>query len=239
MNLLLDDRLAPITADYGFVDVALEKLADWFQAWETSHQSKRGVAITRRAVRGSLADMLHSLEPLTSVERRRYLFVPTTSSWVAYFDNGWRGADVLSLSYVARELKCRAARALAVPDTMGTRNDPTKKARFGGYAFALYGPEHTLRTISVINDGGKWSFDQSREPLLFEDLDSYRARPIKARFGLEQLDRYLGALGIHAFDEGFFRSEGLLLEREGPSAPAMREYSLREARAAIGELTPS
>jgi len=83
MKLLFDDKLAPMTAQYGFVEGDITKLVSWFQRFEESHQSKRGVTLTRRGVRGPLEDMLHQLEPLTSVERRRYLFVPTRSSWVA------------------------------------------------------------------------------------------------------------------------------------------------------------
>jgi len=48
------------------------------------------------------------------------------------------------------------------------------------------------------------------------------------------LDRYLRALDIRAFDEDFYfpgDSEGVLFERQGPHAPAMKEFTLQEALA--------
>jgi hypothetical protein len=239
-QLLFDNELAPITSEYGFVEGTAADIADWFATWDSSIHSKRGVTHVRRRVTGTLRDMLLRLEPLTSVERRRFLFVPTAGPWTAYFDNGWQGSGAAGLSFVAAEMHARALRVVAILDTMGTgRAEPSKKGRYGASILELYGPEKTeflnyIRTISLANDGGQWRFDVAGEVQPFEETDAYKARSLKDRFGLDRLRRYLEALGVRAFDASFFKNEGILVEREGPLLPNVRQYSLSEARSAFG-----
>jgi hypothetical protein len=238
MKPLLDDALAPVTEEVGFVETGVHTLTNWFERWEQSNQNERGVRITRRDVVGSLAELLRSLEPLTSVERRRFLFLPTAGPWTAYFDNGWQGTDAAILSHVAIELRCRAIRVVAVPDSMGLDAPKSKRGRYGATTLEVYGPEeidfaNELRTISSTNDGDRWVFVQSGEPFPFEDRAAYRARNVRDRFPLDLLKRYLEALGVRAFDEAFYAPEhrGVLIEREGPRAPALKEYSIAEVQA--------
>jgi hypothetical protein len=239
MDQLLHDQLAPITSEFGFVEADSQTIADWYRVWDSSNVAARGVQVRRQVVAGSLAEMLQSLLPLTSVEARRYLFIPTRGSWTAYFDNGWQGSDAARLDYVASQLQCRAVRVVAVPDTLGTKADRFKKGRYGATIFELYGPRSTTflnheRSIAVANDGGRWIFQQAGTPLPFEQLEAYGARSIRDRFNIELLDRYLQALGIHAFDEAFYKHEGVLLERVGPLAANVQEYSLDEVRQEFG-----
>jgi len=105
------------------------------------------------------------LEPLTTVERRRHLFVSTRRAWTAYFDNGCPSGDAFVLALVAREMKVRAVRVVAVPDSMP--DSRRTGGRFGTTIFELYGPElipggflNVQRTVGVANDGGRWRFDQ-------------------------------------------------------------------------------
>jgi hypothetical protein len=237
---LFDDRIAPLTSEYGFIEGDISIVAEWFRDWDQSVQRARGVEVRMHVVSGSLEELLHRLEPLTSVERRRHLFVSTCSKWTAYFDNGWQGADAAVLSYAASELGCRAVRIAMEPDTMGSKPRPTQRGRFGATIFEVYGPKQTSflnyeRSIAVANDGGKWKFEQAGAPLEFECQEAYRARAVRDRFTPEMLERYLLALGIHAFDSEFFGPEARLLERRGPHAVGLREYSLREVRDYIGE----
>jgi hypothetical protein len=181
-------------------------------------------------VSGDLAHMLGALLPLTSVVRRRFLFVTCDQGWTAYFDNGWQGTDAAALAHVARELRCRAVRAVAIPE-----NTP----RHAASVFEIYGPTATdflnyVRSVSATNDGARWQFSQAGSVQPFEDLGAYESRAVRARFPLELLDRYLRAIGIRAFDEHFYRDSAFLVTVVGPMPAAIREYSLSEARKRLG-----
>lgn len=226
---LFDERLAPVTSEFGFVECDAGRVAARYQEWEESVLRQRGVKVTSRPIAGTLEQMLLQLQPLTSVEPRRFEFVTSHSPWVAYFDNGWQGSDLAGLKFIAKELGCRALRVAAVPDSLGTRADRyATEGRFGAFIFALYGPHP--RSVCVVNDGGKWVFEAYGEPLPFEDIQAYSRKRIRDRFDLAMLTAYLGALGIRAFDPDFYGDSGVLLERVGPMAPNVTEYSIAEAR---------
>lgn len=166
MKLLLCDRFAPITSEFGFIEKDAAAFAEWFREWDGNNVRGRGVVDENRPVAGSIEQLLQTLEPLTTVERRRYLFVSTQGAWTAYFDSGCAGGDAVVLALAARELKTRAARVVAVPDSR--QGVASAGGRFGSTVFELYGPElvpegflNYQRTVSVVNDGGRWRFDQS------------------------------------------------------------------------------
>lgn len=229
---LLDDRLIPITLELGLIEVPCAEVAKWLLDFESSVQAKRGGAAHRKDVSGNLELMLLQLLPLTSVEARRYLLLPTTAGWTAYFDNGWRGSDASSLSHTARELQCRAIRVASIPEAKGSSG---KVTRYGARIFELYGPERTyflnyVRTISVANDGGRWRFDQGGTPLPHEDASWFSARTIKDRFSHEHLVALLRGMGLAPFDASFYESKGVMIERSGPTAVGYEEYQLADLR---------
>lgn len=67
----------------------------------------------------TLPGALARLVPLTSVERRRYLFVARCGGeWTAYFDNGRTGSDISSkIGRLALRVRCRGVRAVCQPHT--------------------------------------------------------------------------------------------------------------------------
>src|SRR5687768_8390083 len=71
---------------------------------------------------------------------------------------------------------------------------------------ARYGPEpnpilNFVRTISAVNDGGRWVFEQTGEPFPFEDTSRFEARRKRDRFRFEILENYLAELGLRPFEE--------------------------------------
>ena len=238
-DLLFGDRLAPITSNIGFLQadhiLAAQTFCDWL---EPIMQKARGVTFTQQLVSGKLEDVLALLLPLTSVERRRYLFVPTTSSWTAFFDNGHYGTDVFSkVSRLSKLLECKGLRVATVPETKeGEFKDA--RGRYGAVILEVYGNKESvlnyLRAICLINDGGKWDFSQSGTPFLFEDTESYSKHKIKQRFTFEMLKAYTKELGLSPFEEDFYlppgNNQGVLVEQQGPSLPTSKEYTLEEVR---------
>ncbi|USQ94994.1 hypothetical protein [Caulobacter sp. RL271] len=169
--------------------------------------------------------------PLTSVERRRYLFIPTRSDWTVFLDNGHQGTDAFSpLSYMAEKLSCEAVRATCAP---GTRESSDLAV-----IWELYGPEvidfsNTVRAVFVADDGNGLVFSESGEVQPYEDMGKYSSRLKRDRFTPQILDHYLRAVGIEAFDETFYQPEGqaaILVEKLGPIAPASREFQLADLR---------
>jgi hypothetical protein len=239
MNLLFHDRLAPVTSTIGFIETDLPTAVRSFVRWQEPIQSPRGVVLATRSLEGGLESAIMALPPLTSVEARRFLFVATASSWVAYFDNGYRGTDATGpMAYLARTMGCRAMRVVAIPHHEPKRANGHWRGRYGATILDLFGPEvknhaNTIRSITMMNDGGKWTFHEMGDRLAFEDPETYKAKRIRDRFPVELLAHYLKQLGLEPFAESFYRSPAVLVEKHGPCAADMKEYSLDEVRAGL------
>jgi hypothetical protein len=236
---LLDDRFAPITSEIGFLESTAEAAKEAFVAWQRPIHANRGVRIECREIHGDFVSKISALLPLTNIERRRTLFLPTRGKWTAYFDNGWRGADSFSaVSYLCQKLGCYGLRAVSTPDTF-RRTGAGIGGRYGSTIFELYAPTaegcsflNTRRSIFAANDGGRWKFGGNGEPLEFEETKQYTAQRIQDRFTPEMLDRYLKRLGIQYFAPEFYDmpQPAWLVSKEGPCAAGLKEYTLEEAR---------
>jgi hypothetical protein len=234
-GLLLDDRWAPAASEMGFLETDVEHAARAFTGWQAGLEASRGIAVQVQPVLGTLEQALSTLLPLTSPERRRYLFMPTRSAWTGYVDNARSGTDAASaMAYMSRTLGCRGLRVVAVPNTYRKG-----KGRYGAVMLEVYGPHrtawiNTVRVVSASNDGGRWVFDQFGEPFPFEKVERYQERRVRDRFTFDMLREYLLHLGLSPFEEGFYLPEGApawLVEKTGPVASPYKEFTLAEARA--------
>lgn len=196
-----------------------------------------GVHVSERCVTGTLRDVLLQLLPLTGPRRRRYVFIPTESPWVSFFDNGPQGTDATSVCmHLARVMSCRALRLTAVPHTLTAKGQ--MKGRYGACTLELFGPHGDPlgyeRVVSVVCDGGSWAFDRSGEPLPFERVEQYHRKKISERFTIDDLRDYAAAMGLRPFDEDFYCPESArLVELTGAKPRGMTESSLEQARASF------
>lgn len=235
---LYEGRLSPLTSEIGFLQCDVEAAVKAFPLWQKCMQGPRGVEVeVSRASCESLDILLENLLPLTSVERRRMLFVSTRGSWCAYFDNGWRGTDAYStISYLAEMIGCRGGRMLYVPHSLDSQ-EGTQPGRYGAVALEIFSAQktdfvNTERSIAVAFDGKKWAFSEAGAKQCFEQVDQYANRSVRSRFTEAMLEEYLMALGIDAFKEDFYDPENAFLaEKKGPMAPATKEFSLSEVQA--------
>jgi hypothetical protein len=113
---------------------------------------------------------------------------------------------------LCRRLECRAVRVHWVPE---------EKARYAAVGFELYAPFsdtflNCVRAIETANDGGRWKLTNIGEPLPFENVDTYKARRVKDRFGPEHLRGCLEQLGLRAFEDAFYL-DAAILERSDDS----------------------
>jgi len=213
-QLLLDDRLAPITSDIGFLETDVETAVAAYLEWQDHIRIRH----TRVTVEGTLEDLLSRLLPLQAGAKTRSLWVPTVGGWTAYFDNGSDGPDPFPpMSFLAGQLGRQGLRAAAVVDTM---DEQTRRGRYGASILEVYGSlqedgSNTVRSICGAHDGDRWTFEAFGEVLPFENPSRYEARRAQDRFPIELLDDYLHALGVHAFDSAFYAPDrrAVLLER--------------------------
>lgn len=212
----------PTTSEIGFLDLPRTAVVGAFVSWRTD----LGQRPVLREVCCGLDSGIGALLPLTTVDRRRWVFFEL-GAWTAFFDNGARGTDAGPVaSYLARTLACRGLRVVTVPDGGGT---------FGATMLEMYGPSPTnflnyVRTISAANDGGRWRFDINGTPQSFEDEAAYSSRRVKDRFTPTMLARYLHALGVSAFAPDAYKSP-VVVERTDDEPPNVEKLTLEQARA--------
>jgi hypothetical protein len=233
MRTLLSDRCAPVTSAIGFLEAPLQRAADTLLTWRRHLYGD--AAATALAVL-PLDELLAHLEPLTAGVRPRELLVATAGPWSAYFDCGFAGGDPTSaIGYLSQRIGCRGVTIASIPDTAGTKHETP--GRWGAVQFELFGPDPTdflnyVRTVSAVNDGGRWRFHANGEVQDFEDLAAYARRRKRERFTSHMLADYCAALGLRPLDEDFYKPRAVLLESSTPEAAL--EMTLPEAQARQG-----
>jgi hypothetical protein len=224
------EAYAPITSEVGLIEKPLDEVVSAFKRWQDQFLAQRNNILEVVSEFQGLEGGLRALAPLTSIESR-FLFSETQSAWTAYFDNANRGTDAFPVaSYLAQMLDCRGLKAVHVPHTF-----LNGLGKYGAFAFELYGPKPTdflnyVRSVALINDGGKWVFTQNGNPLPGEDSSSYSDRLVKNRFSYELLRKLLRLVDADPFEEKFYGRRSTLLERRGLAVPGMMEYDLQDVR---------
>ncbi len=237
MKTLLDDRFAPITSRVGFIGAPLSAVGAALRDWRRS----LGAEVAVLPVSERFPAVLHRLEPLTLADKQRELVLTTGSSWTAYFDNLANGPDPFGpVSYLSSTLECRGLMVTCVPHEHVVEGSGAR-GRYGAVQFEMFGPEPTewlnyVRTISAVNDGGRWVFETFGPPQRFEKSERYTARRVRERFTAAMLEEYCAALGVRYFDPEFYRPEGLLFEVRGRLEPGAKvtAMTLEEARERLG-----
>lgn len=215
----------PVTSDHGLIRCDIETVARERQ----KAYSDAGLQTSLTMLDAPLADCLSALEPLSPAPTKE-LYLSTTFRWTAYFANGCRGSDPsLPMRQLAKALDTMAVRACATHET----------ARFSGVILEVYDTERGgadaygyRRTIAVMNDGGRWVFEQSGVPFPFEDMSHYDAPRLRDRLTKAMLADYLNCLGARPLMDDALRfgeaCRGILLER--PSHGHLPQYTLEEAK---------
>jgi hypothetical protein len=202
MRTLLSERYAPITSTIGFLRTrpsdAVAELGRWHGEGGDTVDPPREV--------GDFPDALLSLQPLVLPYLRRELFVPTAGPWTAYFNCAANGTDAgPAIAVLAQRLECEG---LVVTCQLGavmfTVADPK----------AVHPPR---RAVVAMDDGGRWIFETSGEPLPFEELDRYRTRRVRDRFTSDMLERYCQALDVDVFNGEFYRGPAVLVSHTPPT----------------------
>jgi len=235
IEALYNNQFAPSTLESGFIDGSAAQIAREFIDWQTKIHQPRNVTLEGCEFIEPLSSLLNRLAPLTRVERRRYLFVPTDSRWTAYFDSGHQGTDAASTIATLCELyNHEGFRVVNSPHI-----EPVKsgKGNYGAVILEKYGPVglpilNTERAIYAAHNGSRWEFGCTGEPFAFECVEAYKARKVQDRFTPELLNSYLMQFEINAFDPYFYRSDrtnsAVLVEKSGPYVTGYAEFTFAE-----------
>jgi len=233
MKGLLDNRFAPITFTWGFVERPFAQFSQAFVEWRDELDEKLGLRTEGKNFRAPLAESLLELEPLTT-PLDRYLLTETHSGWSGIFANGLRTNDVFSpVSHLPTVLGCRGLNVACVPDRSNWAGKGGIQT-YGAVKFALYGPNKTdwlnrIRSISLTNDVSGWEFGAQGEVQAYEQTENYGKPKIGDRFTPEMLESYCAAIGIQLFNPAFYGEQCLLIhiKRAKSRGPTM---SIVEAR---------
>jgi hypothetical protein len=234
MKALLDNRFAPITFSWGFVEAPFEEYSTAFISW----WNQLSISFNSVGFDEDFSKALLRLEPLQSPQNR-YLIVETKSRWTAIFSNGLRANDVASpVGHLSKILNCRGVRVCCIPDRSELENRSDALQIYGCVAFVLHGsvttgPLNDVRQVSFMNDGGEWKFTLLGEAQPYEQVTQYSQPRIRDRFTSEMLESYCAALGIQAFDSKFYGLRGVLLDKLTKLPNVSPQMSTADARAKL------
>lgn len=192
-----------ISSSPGFIEGSLETVHAELLAW----RSELGYEPIQHRLSGALDEQLLELNPLISGARPRELLV-RHGSWVAYFDCFVTRTDPAGpCKVLAKRLGTRGLKVTTCPE----KTDFKGMTVLPGLQFHLYGPSGYIRAIDAIQES-RWIFEESGEPLEFEEAENYAQRRIKDRLTVSMLERYCAALGIDLRNEQAYGPEAVLIE---------------------------
>jgi hypothetical protein len=136
VKLLLDNKLAPLTFAWGFLEASVDAVTRAYVRWQRRIlHSVKVVTIDL-----PLADALRYLNPL-DMGGQRVLFLTTKGRWTACFDNGaqrWQPVHPGRGGVATDEGPWHCRRC--IPNTL-TRRDARKCGTWGAVTFTLFAPE--------------------------------------------------------------------------------------------------
>ncbi len=214
---IIGNKLSPITSRLAFIEAEASIVIDEFIRWQTPIVSQNNNVLRRQELNKNLEETFLSLSPLTTVEQRRFLFIPTNSKWTIFIDNGVLGTDRVVPKVLSEFLNT---------NTIYIFSDPIAHETL----FEFYRHNELVRFVGVSKDNG-WKFHQYGKPFDFEDITSFNKRLIKDRFTPSILAKYLAHFGIQLEDANFYKlSSATLVEKIGPKFNGTKELSLKELK---------
>ena len=178
-----------LSSGYGLIELPFTDLAERLAAFEPP-----GSQLWSLSQCGNAPAMLRQLIPL-SHPARRYVVVPMGPLWCAVVDNERDGPDFADLQgWLERWNDVLTIRVVDHPGATVVANGYRERTAWSARILDVRGPG-MRRSIACANDGGRWVFETSGEPLPIEASFPYEARRKADRFGSDELRAVLEHLG--------------------------------------------
>jgi len=203
-----------------FIKADISDVQNELVNWQTPLVKKHNNSLSLERINGNFNSAYEKLFPLTTVEIRRYIILPTMSQWVGIMDNSSIGTDRTCPFVLAERLKTE--------HIFMFYNKISEECLIDYFDF-IENELTLIRTVGVTKENG-WKFHQYGKPLGFEQTENYSNKVVKSRFKFNQLDLFLQYFGINAFKENYYMPENsaVLIKKAGPLFPATREIAFEE-----------
>jgi hypothetical protein len=176
------------------------------------------------------SDVEEFLSELSWPETRHVLFAASTEV-TALVHNGSNGSDYSDyVVRIPRHLNCRFARILNRPQRVWKRGALKETLQWGARIFQLHDVDGSvIRSVSCMNDGGRWAFHASGTPHPIEATFNYDSTPNSRRFPSEQLQTLAAAFGFPVPDGEALRASPRFVLFHQPHLPGVTTCTIEEA----------
>jgi hypothetical protein len=147
----------------------------------------------------------------------RHILFPAGEGWTGIVNNSKNGSDFNDYCMGwSRAVRSRALRVVDRASKVWNRDSLRVVMTYEARIVELYeGGAYPLRAITCANDGGRWVWHVSGDPLPVETGFSFDAKKVKDRFTRENLRTFLTSLSAPPVDpEAFLRSKSFSLVEE-------------------------
>ena len=211
---LLNENLYPITSRFAFIQTNINDVVEEFLNWKTPLVAAHNNSFVKLLPAKDLKSTLLSLCPLTVVELRRFLFIPTKNNWTMILDSSHMGTDRTIPEVLSEFLHAHMIYVAIGPY---------------GNLFEMYNSGNLVRFIGVAKEG-KWKFYDEGIRQDFEKTEFYTKRIIKERLTSAMIVEYLRHFEIDLSDNSLDAYSAILVSKKGPMFNATKELSLIEAQ---------
>lgn len=236
MTTALFPELAPLTFSWGFIRADPARVQEHLRSWLLGI----GIPCVVGEMDRPLGEALRSLPPLTLPPSKR-LLVATRAGWTACFDNGAKGADLLSfMTILTDRLRCEGLVVRCANDRrMYSSRDRGDHFTHLGFEFFRPGSEPSIgpeRAVALSQYYGKWKFTAGGPPLSGEDVSRYEVAAAQDRLTLDLIDSCCRPLGLVPFDPEFYLPQGYIADSHtGAGSSYAISLSLPEAGAVFSQ----
>jgi hypothetical protein len=164
----------------------------------------------------------------------RLLLLSTRDARTAVFNNAWRSRGWFEMAFaLTKTLQTDDVYFLSQANTV-RKAGATLRGQYGGVQLVRVDKGTMARSISLVNDGGRWVFTTQGEPAPYEKPAQYRAPKKADRFPQALLEEYLRAMKLAPFRDEFY-----LVDRSHPAMGVEIEISGSERASKFPPITLS
>lgn len=212
-DLGLRERLSTLLGGYGLIEARYQHCV---QALEDEE-----ITVTRSDLKevDRVSDPFKALAFFSTYTfpSTRHILFPASEGWTGIVNNSKNGSDFNDYCMGwSRAVRSRALRVVDRAPKVWKRGSLRVVMNYEARIVELYdGGAYPLRGVTCANDGGRWVWHVSGDPLPVETGFSYDAKKVKDRFTRENLRAFLTSLSAPPVDpEAFLRCKSFSLIEE-------------------------